>query len=182
MPHSGAPLGRVRILLVEDSELDAELLIEQLLEAGLDAEFLRVDGAEDMRAALAGDPFDLVLSDMELPGFSGYQALEILRAHDSRLPFVFFSGTIGEEAAVRALQQGASDYVLKHTPARLPSAVARAIREARTEREREHAEKELMRSQRLDCLAMLAAGLSPRPAQHPAAIADRAGPAVHVQR
>ena len=160
MPHSGAPLGRVRILLVEDSELDAELLIEQLLEAGLDAEFLRVDGAEDMRAALAGDPFDLVLSDMELPGFSGYQALEILREHDPRLPFVFFSGTIGEEAAVRALQQGASDYVLKHTPARLPSAVARAIREARTEREREHAEKELMRSQRLDCLAMLAAGLS----------------------
>ena len=73
---------------------------------------------------------------------------------------MFFSGTIGEEAAVRALQQGASDYVLKHTPARLPSAVARAIREARTEREREHAEKELMRSQRLDCLAMLAAGLS----------------------
>ena len=120
MPHSGAPLGRVRILLVEDSELDAELLIEQLLEAGLDAEFLRVDGAEDMRAALAGDPFDLVLSDMELPGFSGYQALEILREHDPRLPFVFFSGTIGEEAAVRALQQGASDYVLKHTPARLP--------------------------------------------------------------
>ena len=96
MPHSGAPLGRVRILLVEDSELDAELLIEQLLEAGLDAEFLRVDGAEDMRAALAGDPFDLVLSDMELPGFSGYQALEILREHDPRLPFVFFSGTIGE--------------------------------------------------------------------------------------
>ena len=88
----------------------------------------------------------------------GNEALEILREHDPRLPFVFFSGTIGEEAAVRALQQGASDYVLKHTPARLPSAVARAIREARTEREREHAEKELMRSQRLDCLAMLAAG------------------------
>lgn len=160
MPQTGSPLGRVRILLVEDSELDAELLVEQLLDAGLDAEFLRVDGADEMRAALSGDPFDLVLSDMELPGFSGYQALEILRAHDARLPFVFFSGTIGEEAAVKALQQGASDYVLKHTPVRLPSAVARAIREARTEREREHAERELMRSQRLDCLAMLAAGLS----------------------
>ena len=75
MPHSGSPLGRVRLLLVEDSELDAELLIEQLLEAGMEAEFLRVDGADDMRAALAGPPFDLVLSDMELPGFSGYQAL-----------------------------------------------------------------------------------------------------------
>ena len=160
MPHSGSPLGRVRLLLVEDSELDAELLIEQLLEAGMEAEFLRVDGADDMRAALAGPPFDLVLSDMELPGFSGYQALDILRSHDPRLPFVFFSGTIGEDAAVKALQQGASDYVLKHSPARLPAAVARAIREARTEREREHAERELMRSQRLDCLAMLAAGLS----------------------
>jgi signal transduction histidine kinase len=160
VPQSGTPLGPVRILLVEDSELDAELLMEQLHEAGLDAEFVRVDAAEDLRTALAGAPFDLVLSDMELPGFSGYQALEILRAHDPRLPFVFFSGTIGEEAAVKALQEGASDYVLKHTPARLPSAVARAIREARSEREREHAERELMRSQRLDCLAMLAAGLS----------------------
>jgi signal transduction histidine kinase len=160
VPHSGTPLGHIRILLVEDSELDAELLIEQLQEGGLDAEFVRVDGADDMRAALAGEPFDLVLSDMDLPGFSGYQALEILRQHDPRLPFVFFSGTIGEETAVKALQEGASDYVLKHSPARLPSAVARAIREARTEREREHAERELMRSQRLDCLAMLAAGLS----------------------
>ncbi|MBD9481029.1 ATP-binding protein [Pseudoxanthomonas sp. PXM02] len=160
MPKTGVPLGHIRILLVEDSALDAELLIEQLQDAGLDAEFVRVDGADDLRAALAGEPFDLVLSDMDLPGFSGYQALEILRSHDARLPFVFFSGTIGEETAVKALQEGASDYVLKHSPARLPSAVARAIREARTEREREHAERELMRSQRLDCLAMLAAGLS----------------------
>ena len=160
MPQSGSPLGRVRLLLVEDSELDAELLMEQLLDAGLDAEFVRVDGADEMHVALAGDRFDLVLSDMELPGFSGYQALEILRRQDARLPFVFFSGTIGEEAAVKALQEGASDYVLKHSPARLPAAVARAIREARTERERERAERELMRSQRLDCLAMLAAGLS----------------------
>ncbi|WP_334180044.1 ATP-binding protein [Pseudoxanthomonas sp.] len=160
MPQSGTPLGPVRILLVEDSALDAELLVEQLQDAGLAGEFIRVDGADDMRTALAGAPFDLVLSDMELPGFSGYEALEILRRHDTKLPFVFFSGTIGEDAAVKALQEGASDYVLKHSPARLPAAVARAIREARTEREREHAERELMRSQRLDCLAMLAAGLS----------------------
>ena len=160
MPRTGTPLGRVRILLVEDSELDAELLVEQLQESGLDAEFVRVDDAPSMAAALAGEPFDLVVSDMELPGFSGYQALEIVRSHDGRLPFVFFSGTIGEEAAVKALQEGASDYVLKHSPVRLPSAVARAIRETRLEREREYAERELMRSQRLDCLAMLAAGLS----------------------
>ena len=72
MPKSGTPLGPVRILLVEDSELDAELLIEQLHEAGLDADFVRVDAADDLRTALAGAPFDLVLSDMELPGFSGY--------------------------------------------------------------------------------------------------------------
>ncbi len=160
MPLSGTPLGHVRILLVEDSEPDAELLIEQLRDAGLDAEFVRVDDADGMRRALEGGAFDLVLSDMDLPGFSGQQALEMLLAHDERIPFVFFSGTIGEEAAVKALQQGASDYVLKHNPVRLPAAVARAIREARGERERERAERELMRSQRMECLAMLAAGLS----------------------
>ncbi len=160
MPSNGQSLGPVRILLVEDSYEDAELLMEQLLDAGLDASFTRVEDGASLRAILRDETFDLVLSDLDLPGFSGFQALEILKAHDPSMPFVFFSGTIGEEAAVNALQKGASDYVLKHNPVRLPSAVARAIREARSERERERAERELMRSQRLDCLAMLAAGLS----------------------
>ena len=76
------------------------------------------------------------------------------------LPFLYVSGTMGEEAAVQALREGADDYILKDQPVRLPSAAARAIREARHLVEHERVEKELLRSQRLDCLAMLAAGLS----------------------
>lgn len=160
MPLTAAPLGRVRILLVEDSAEDAELLSMQLVDAGLEADFLRVDSEGGLRAALQGHDFDLVLSDLDLPGFSGHQALTLLRQQDAVLPFIFVSGTIGEETAVLALQHGANDYVLKHNTTRLPAAAARAIREARNERERERAEKELMRSQRMNALAMLAAGLS----------------------
>ncbi|WP_411833678.1 response regulator [Pseudoxanthomonas mexicana] len=160
MPRTGAPLGSISILMVEDCPEDAELLVEQLLDAGLEADFVRVDNAGDMRAELARRNFDIVLSDLAMPGFSGHEALRILREHDPGVPFIFVSGTMGEETAVQALQEGAHDYVLKHNPVRLPSAVARAIREARGERERERAEKELMRAQRLDSLAMLAAGLS----------------------
>lgn len=162
MPLTAAPLGRVRVLLIEDSPEDAELISLQLVDAGLQAEFVRVDNEPDLRAALgeASDNFDLVLSDLELPGFSGHHALTLLRQQDPVLPFIFVSGTISEDTAVMALQRGANDYVLKHNTARLPAAAARAIREARNERERERAENELMRSQRLNALAMLAAGLS----------------------
>lgn len=160
MPLSAAPLGPVRILLIEDSPEDAERISLQLIEAGLEAECVRVDSELDMREALNAGEFDLVLSDLDLPGFPGHRALTLLREIDPVLPFIFVSGTIGEETAVLALQQGANDYVLKHNTARLPAAAARAIREARNERECERAEKELMRSQRLSSLAMLAAGLS----------------------
>lgn len=154
-----ATLGRVRLVLVEDSADDAELLEDRLRAEGLDLELVRVEDEAALRAALAAGP-DIVLSDVSLPGFSGYRALEIVRERDRLVPFVFFSGTIDEAMAVDALRGGANDYVLKDNPVRLPSAVARAIREARGERERERAEKELMRAQRLESLALLAAGLS----------------------
>ncbi|MEO6102615.1 MAG: ATP-binding protein [Pseudoxanthomonas sp.] len=160
MPHTAAPLGQVRVLQVEDSEMDAELISMQLLDAGLQAEFLRVDSDEGLRRAIGEFRPDLVLSDLSMPGFSGYEALGIVREHALEVPFIFVSGTMGEDTAVQALQRGASDYILKDKTARLPAAAARAIREARSELERERVEKELLRSQRLDCLAMLAAGLS----------------------
>lgn len=160
MPLTAAPLGPVRILQVEDCAEDAELQAIQLVDAGLEAEFVRVECEAGLLEALASQHFDLVLSDLSLPGFGGYDALRIVRERDPVLPFVFVSGTIGEESAVQALQKGANDYILKHSPARMPAAVARAIREARAERERERTEKELLRSQRLDSLALLAAGLS----------------------
>ena len=160
MPNKGAPLGPVRILLVEDSPEDAELLSDQLLEAGLQASFERVDNEVEMRRVLADWAPDIVLSDLSMPGFSGYQALQILREVHPRVPFIFVSGTMGEETAVEALHKGANDYIIKHQPARLPSAAARAIREARSDVERQRVEDELMRAQRLESLALLAAGLS----------------------
>jgi len=160
MPNKGAPLGLLHVLLVEDSPEDAELLCDQMLEAGLQAGFERVDNEAAMRAALDAKVPDIVLSDLSMPGFSGYQALRILRERYPQLPFIFVSGTMGEDTAVQALREGANDYIIKHQPARLPSAVARAVREARGERERQRVADELMRAQRLESLALLAAGLS----------------------
>ena len=160
MPHTAAPIGPVRILQVEDAEMDAELISMQLLDAGLEAAFLRVDSAAALERAMGEFQPDLVLSDLSMPGFSGHDALRIAQRLSPATPFIFVSGTMGEETAVEALREGASDYVLKDKTARLPLAAARAIRESRSEAERERVEKELLRSQRLDCLAMLAAGLS----------------------
>ena len=160
MPSTGTNLGPLRILMVEDSPEDAELLSDQLLDAGLEATFRRVEGESALRAALRDFAPDIVLSDLSMPEFSGHQALRVLREQSTSVPFIFVSGTIGEETAVQALRDGANDYIIKHNPTRLRSAVARAIREARTERERQRVEGELMRAQRLESLALLAAGLS----------------------
>ena len=160
MPRSAAPIGPVRVLQVEDSAEDAELIAMQLVDAGLEAEFLRVESADELVQAMQAFKPDLVLSDLSMPGFCGHEALRIVRSHSPLLPFVFVSGTMGEETAVQALREGADDYILKDQTARLPTAAARAIRESRHLAEHERVEKELLRSQRLDCLAMLAAGLS----------------------
>ncbi|MGH8054612.1 MAG: response regulator [Stenotrophomonas sp.] len=159
MSNRDTALGALRILLVEDSPEDAELIADQLLESGLQASFSCVDNEAQMYEALSEQMPDIVLSDLSMPGFSGYQALRILREMYPRVPFIFVSGTMGEETAVKALQEGANDYIIKHLTARLPSAVVRAIREARSEIERLRVEDELMRAQRLESLALLAAGL-----------------------
>lgn len=151
---------KVRVLFVEDSPEDADLIRFQLEDAHLDAEYLRVEDEEGLREALAGYRPDIVLSDLSMPGFSGHDALQIVREHAPQLPFIFVSGTIGEDVAVAALREGANDYILKHSSARLPAAVERALREARNEAERRRAERELMRTQRLESLSLLAAGLS----------------------
>ncbi|WMJ70504.1 ATP-binding protein [Stenotrophomonas sp. 24(2023)] len=160
MPLTGPALGRLRILLVEDSPEDAELMSEQMLDAGMEAAFERVESEAELRQALLSFQPDIVLSDLSMPGFSGDQALRIVRDAAPEIPFIFVSGTMGEENAVEALQKGANDYIIKHSPARLPSAVARAVREARSAAERMRVETELMRAQRLESLSLLAAGLS----------------------
>jgi signal transduction histidine kinase len=150
----------VRVLHVEDDLLDSELVETQLADISLEIELRRVDDEEGVITALREFKPDLVLSDLSMPGFSGYRALELVRAHSRYVPFIFVSGTMGEEAAVKALRQGATDYIIKSTPARLVPAVERALRDARDQVVRDRTETELLRSQRLDSLALLAGGLS----------------------
>ena len=153
-------VGDLRILLVEDMPDDAERVVAQILAAGMRASFQRVDEETQLLAALQAFQPDVVLAELNMAAFSGLQALDIVRLAQPDLPFLFLSSTTGEDAAVAALQRGASDYILKHQPARLPSAVARAVRDARANGDRQRVEGELMRAQRLESLSLLAAGLS----------------------
>jgi signal transduction histidine kinase len=161
MPHSNMrPLPTIRILQVEDDPLDAELIQAELDADGIDYEVRLVDQEEGYTACLEEFKPDIVLSDLSLPGFSGQRALELLRQHDDDLPFIYVSATLGEEAAVEALRNGATDYILKQNPTRLASAVRRALAEAEAVRAKRRAEAELIRAQRFESLAMLAGGLS----------------------
>jgi len=160
MPLNGPPLGHLHIVLVEDSILDAELIQDMLTAGGIEADYVRVEDEEALVGCLLDKPVDVVLSDLSMPGFSGLRALELVTTKTPDVPFIFVSGTMGEEMAVRALHQGAADYILKNTPGRLPAAVARSVRQARTETEKRQVERELMRAQRLESVSLLAAGLS----------------------
>jgi signal transduction histidine kinase len=150
----------IRIVLVEDDVLDAELVLDELRADGLVFESRLVDDETAYRDELEQFSPDIVLCDMSLPGFSGYRAMDLLREVSSSTPFIFVSGTIGEEAAIEALHRGATDYVLKSGLSRLPSVVRRALRETQEQAARERAETELLRAQRFESLAMLAGGLS----------------------
>jgi signal transduction histidine kinase len=161
-PQEAAPAERraVRLLLVEDDPFDAELAIEELRGHGFEFEVRIVDDEAAFRAALETFGPHLVLSDLSLPGFTGYRALDILREIAPATPFILLSGTIGEDVAVESLQRGAVDYLLKGNMTRLGPAVVRALREAEEAAARELAEQRLLRSQRYESLALLAAGLS----------------------
>ncbi|WP_189339650.1 response regulator [Rhodanobacter denitrificans] len=153
-------LPNVRVLQVEDSQLDAELVLAELDADRIDYEARLVDDEAHFVTALDEFKPHIVLSDLSIPGFSGQHALELLRQRDEDLPFIFVSATLGEEAAIEALRNGATDYILKQNPARLASAVRRALDEAEARRARRAAEAELIRAQRFESLAMLAGGLS----------------------
>jgi len=133
----------LRLLLVEDSEHDAELVLHELKRGGYAVEHERVETSNAMQTALTRNRWDLVLSDYSMPRFSAPQALEVLKASGQDLPFIIISGTIGEETAVSSLKAGAHDFVLKDSMARLIPAIERELRESETRRERRQAEQEL---------------------------------------
>ena len=144
---SAPPAGRVRILHLEDDDMDAEL-IEATLGAGLDCELKRVVTRADYMAALEQGAFDLILADYALPSFSGPAALTAARARQPELPFIFLSGTLGDERAVDTLKAGATDYVLKDHLSRLVPVVRRALDEAAERAARRQAENALASSQK----------------------------------
>ncbi|HEY2926319.1 hybrid sensor histidine kinase/response regulator [Piscinibacter sp.] len=143
----------LRLLHLEDSELDHELTLAHLRRGGLDVQALRVDCEAEYLRALE-QPWDLIVSDYNLPGFSGLVALDLLKAYGRDIPFVLVSGEIGEDTAVEAMRNGASDYLLKNNLARLVPALLHAIEASETRRARERADLELGESkQRLHELA-----------------------------
>ena len=133
----------IRVLLAEDVPTEAELELRELKRAGLRVAHRVVDAEKDFTEALRQFGPDVILSDFSMPNFDGMEALRIAREMVPEIPFIFVSGTLGEEYAISALKNGASDYVIKTNLTRLPVAVDRAIADARLARDRRRAETEL---------------------------------------
>jgi len=132
----------LRLLHIEGSELDHELTVAQLRRGGMGVRSLRVDTVEDYVRALE-QPWDVVVSDYNMAEFPGLAALHLLKAHGHDIPFVLVSGEMGEDTAVEAMRNGASDYLLKNNLARLEPALLHAIDAVETRRARQHADTQL---------------------------------------
>lgn len=134
---------QLKLLLVEDSADDAELLLAELRRGGFAPQARRVESPEEMQAALEEDNWDMVVADYGMPRFSATGALRLLRRHNIDLPFIIVSGTIGEATAVAAMKAGAHDYLVKSDLSRLVPAVQRELRDAAVRRERNAAEEKI---------------------------------------
>jgi PAS domain S-box-containing protein/putative nucleotidyltransferase with HDIG domain len=148
------PRRPLRVLCLEDSPLDAELVCETLVGAGYQVDVSLAPDRRRFEELLAGGPYDVILADFALPGFDAHAALPLAKTAFPATPFICVSGTVGEEATVELLKQGADDIVLKDKLARLPFAVQRAIDEAAHRRELEEAEAALRESRERERFAL----------------------------
>ncbi|HEX2583993.1 MAG TPA: response regulator, partial [Steroidobacteraceae bacterium] len=130
----------LHIVILEDSAVDAELMEMELRKGGVMARCSRVETAKEFTHVMDTDTVDLILADYTLPEFDGLSALSMLRSRFPDVPFIFVSGSLGEERAIEALKSGATDYVLKERLQRLPAVVMRALTEASERRQRRHAQ------------------------------------------
>ena len=135
----------LRVLIVEDSEADAELLLRDLRRGGYAPEFERVETPEGLEDALARQSWDIIISDYALPRFSGLQALKLMQEKGIDIPFIIVSGSIGEDIAVEAMKAGAHDYLMKGHTARLLPAIARELREVNVRQGRRQADETILR-------------------------------------
>lgn len=147
----------LHLLIVEDMEDDALLLLRELKRGGYEVNWRRVDTADDFIVAIESVAWDLVISDYSMPTFSGAEALKLLRARDPDMPFFLLSGAIGEDAAVEALKAGATDFFLKDKKARLIPAIERELRDAENRRRQRAAEVALQENEEQLRLAINAA-------------------------
>ncbi|KFE71959.1 response regulator [Hyalangium minutum] len=150
----------LRLLLVEDSDDDATLLLRELRRSGYDVSHSRVETREGLERALSAGTWDAVIADYALPQFDGLSAFALVRQRGLDVPFLIVSGKIGEDVAVAAMKAGVHDFVLKDRLGRLGPAVARELREAELRAERRTMQEQLMLSDRLASLGMLAASVA----------------------
>jgi signal transduction histidine kinase len=146
--------------MVEDSEDDAAMLLRELRRGGYDVIHERVETSLALLAALDNQKWELVVSDHSMPHFSGIDALNIVRSNGSEIPFIFVSGTMGEEAAVAALKDGAQDYLMKTNLKRLVPAVQRELREAAQRQERKQLERQVQQLHKFEAIGRLAGGIA----------------------
>jgi two-component system cell cycle sensor histidine kinase/response regulator CckA len=146
--------------MVEDCEDDAVMILRELKRAGYAVDFQRVDTSEALRACLAARPWDLIVSDFSMPRFSGLEALKLVRATGSDAPFIFISGTMGEDTAVAALKDGAQDYLVKTNLKRLVPAVQRELREVEERRQIKRLEQHVHQLQKFEAIGRLAGGVA----------------------
>jgi signal transduction histidine kinase len=150
----------INILYIEDSKEDYELIEQLLLHEGLNHKMTRIETRAEFQFAIENSEFNVILADCTLPTFGGIEALQIAQEKIPDVPFIFVSGTIGEETAIKYLRAGATDYVLKHRLTRLIPAICRAVAEMEEKRKRKQAEESLKHSQRMEAIGKLAAGAS----------------------
>lgn len=151
----------LRVLLVEDSQDDAEVMVEELRDGGYCVEYTRVDTEHALRAALAQrHDWQLVLCDFALPSFNAVHALQLMRELNIDLPFIVVSAAVGEETAIELMRQGAHDFLLKGNLSRLVPAVARELRDVEVRTERAELREQLLLSDRLVQMGTLAAGVA----------------------